>query len=91
MEQTELEKYRNEIDKIDLIIAESFERRMEIVTMIAEYKQKNGIAIFDPQREEKMLEKNVGYIKNVKLKGYYAELLKKLLEVSKRYQQELKK
>ena len=87
----ELEKYREQIDKIDKTIAECFEKRMEVVLQVAEFKQKNGLNTFDPQREQKMLDKNQSYIKDEKLKKYYVELLKKQLEVSKQYQEELKK
>lgn len=88
---TELEKYREEIDIIDKTIAENFEKRMQVVLKVAEYKQKNNLNTFDPQREQKMLDKNQSYIKDERLKKYYVELLKKQLEVSKNYQEELKK
>ena len=88
--KTQLEIYREQIDEIDKTLAENFERRMEIVSMIAEYKKQNNIATFDPAREEKMLEKNQSYIKNDMLKKYYVDVLKKQLEVSKQYQEELK-
>ena len=87
---TELEKFREEIDLIDKTIAENFEKRMQVVLKVAEYKQKNNLNTFDPQREQKMLDKNQSYIKDERLKKYYVELLKKQLEVSKQYQNELK-
>ena len=89
--KTDLEIYREEIDEIDKVIAESFEKRMEIVLKVAEYKKQNNLNTFDPNREQKMLDKNQSYIKNEMLKKYYVELLKKQLEVSKAYQEELRK
>ncbi|HAJ77518.1 MAG TPA: chorismate mutase [Clostridiales bacterium] len=88
--KTDLEIYREEIDIIDKIIAESFEKRMEIVLKVADYKKQNNLNTFDPAREQKMIEKNQNYIKDDNLKKYYVELLKKQLEVSKQYQEELK-
>lgn len=88
--KTELEIYRDEIDAIDKVIAESFENRMKVVLKVSEYKKANDINIFDPDREKKMIEKNQNYIKDDRLKKYYVELLKKQLEVSKLYQEELK-
>ena len=88
--KTDLEIYREEIDIIDRVIAESFEKRMEIVLKVAEYKKQNNLNTYDPDREQKMIDKNQSYIKNEKLKKYYVELLKKQLEVSKQYQEELK-
>ena len=89
--KTDLEIYREEIDAIDKVIAESFEKRMDIVLKVAEYKKANNLNTFDPTREQKMLDKNQLYIKNETLRKYYVELLKKQLEVSKEYQEELKK
>ena len=40
--KTDLEIYREEIDIIDRVIAESFEQRMEIVLKVAEYKRQNN-------------------------------------------------
>ena len=88
--KTELEIYREQIDELDKIIAECFEKRMNIVTKVGEYKRANNINTFDPQREAKMIEKNQSYINSPTLKKYYVELLKKQLEVSKLYQEELK-
>ena len=88
--KTQLEIYREQIDEIDKTLAENFEKRMEVVSLVAEYKRQNNIATFDPTREQKMIEKNQSYIKNDMLKKYYVELLKKQLEVSKQYQEELK-
>ena len=85
-----LEDYRKEIDEIDRSIAELFEKRMHVVTKVSEYKREHNIATFDPNRETKMIENNQSYIKDEKLKKYYIEYLKKQLELSKEYQEELK-
>ena len=85
-----LENYRKQIDEIDMKIAECFENRMDIVLKVAEYKQKNNLNTFDPNREKAMLEKEKTYIKNENLKDYYIKLLKKMLEVSKEYQDYIK-
>ena len=86
-----LDDYRKEIDDIDKSIAELFEKRMHVVTKVSEYKKEHNIATFDPNREAKMIERNQSYIKDEKLKKYYVEYLQKQLELSKRYQEELKK
>lgn len=91
MTQIELEEYRKQIDEIDKIIAQSFEKRMEIVSEIAEYKKILGLPTCDPIREQKMFEKNSKFIQNENLKSYYKELLQKYIDLSKSYQQQLKK
>ncbi len=59
-----LDDYRKNIDELDKKITELFEKRMDIVLKVAEYKKKNGVAIFDKNREDQVIEKNLGYLKN---------------------------
>jgi monofunctional chorismate mutase len=90
MEKLDLDSLRKEIDELDKNIAESFEKRMKVVNKIAEYKESLGLPTYDKKREDSMIEKNVNYINDEILKKYYIDLLHKLLEVSKLYQQELR-
>jgi monofunctional chorismate mutase len=90
MDKLDLDNLRTKIDEIDKNIAENFEKRMKIVNKIAEYKESLGIPTYDKKREDSMIEKNVNYINDEILKKYYIDLLHKLLEVSKLYQQELR-
>ncbi|MDO5538519.1 MAG: prephenate dehydratase domain-containing protein [Eubacteriales bacterium] len=48
----DLQKLRNEIDKVDRQIVELFERRMEICEQVAEYKIETGKKVFDKERED---------------------------------------
>ena len=88
--KTDLEIYREEIDAIDKVIAESFEKRMDIVLKVAEYKKKNNIQTFDPQREQKMKDKNQNYIKSEMLKSYYLKFLQSYVDISKEYQNDIR-
>ncbi|MBR3438488.1 MAG: chorismate mutase, partial [Clostridia bacterium] len=58
----ELENYRKEITETDRQMAELFEKRMEIVRSIAEYKKERGLSILDAEREAQIIEKNRSYI-----------------------------
>lgn len=51
-----LEKLRQQIDDCDQILVQTFEKRMEIVLQILEYKREKGLPIFHPKREEKVIE-----------------------------------
>lgn len=53
----DLEKIRQEIDVIDRQLVRLLEDRMALVSQVATYKKKNAIPIFDPRREEELLEK----------------------------------
>ncbi|KHD35917.1 chorismate mutase [Clostridium acetobutylicum] len=68
----ELEEIRKEIDDVDKSITELFEKRMNLVMEVAEYKEKNNIPVSDSKREKKVIDKNIGYLKNKE----YSEVLK---------------
>ena len=75
---SDIKELRNKIDEIDKAIAELFE--------IGEYKKTNNLPILDSKREEEVIAKNLKYIKDESLKAYYEELLKEIMNLSKRYQ-----
>lgn len=81
-----LDDYRNKIDELDKEITRLFEERMDTVINIANYKKDNNLPIFNRDREEEVIEKNVGYLKNED----YAEETRKffiaLMEVSRELQ-----
>ena len=81
-----IDDYRNRIDEIDREITKLFEERMDTVINIANYKKDNNLPIFNRDREDEVIEKNVGYLKN----NDYAEETRKffisLMEVSRELQ-----
>ena len=52
-----LNEIRTEIDKADRQLIEAFIKRMECSQRVAEYKLENGIPVFDPAREQIILDK----------------------------------
>lgn len=83
---SDIKELRNKIDEIDKAIAELFEKRMQLAKEIGEYKKANSLPILDSKREEEVISKNLAYIKDESLKAYYEELLKEIMNLSKRYQ-----
>ena len=75
MEKLDLNSIRKEIDIIDKELANLFEKRMDIVLKVAEYKKQNNLPVKDKEREEKILKKCETLVKNKE----YAEGLKKIL------------
>ena len=61
---TELEKARKIINDVDKQMAELFEKRMDAARIVAEYKKQNGLKIDDFAREEQLIARNLGLIKN---------------------------
>jgi len=86
---SKLEKARNEINEIDQEMAKLFSRRMEAAKLVAEYKKENGLQVFDPIREAKVLERNSAFIENEELKSYYVSFITDTMEISKSYQRRL--
>ncbi len=83
-----IERYREEIDRIDNDIKDLLEERMKVVKDIAEYKKENGLPILDARREREKLselaEKTDGGIRR-----YMTVLYSLLFELSRSYQSAL--
>ncbi|WP_097027664.1 chorismate mutase [Clostridium peptidivorans] len=81
-----LQNLRNEIDEIDKQLVELFEKRMETVLKVAQYKKENNIPILNKSREDEVIEKNVKYLKNKEFKMAEAEFLKSVMAISRKAQ-----
>ncbi len=86
---SKLEKARNEIKEIDREMAKLFERRMAAVKEVADYKQKNGLQIFDPVREAELLEANSKTVESDEVRPYYVSYQRGVMDISKAYQKRL--
>ncbi len=84
-----LEESRTLIDEIDNKIIELYEKRMQVVKDVIEYKIENNIPILDANRESSMLNKNLKKINNEEFKKYYEDVLKGYLKASKAMQQDI--
>ena len=71
MKMEDLKDIRKEITKIDNEMAILFERRMELVVKVAEYKKHKGLPIFDPKREEQVVAGGIERISSSDIKPYY--------------------
>ena len=83
---TELEKIRERIDGIDAEMAKLFASRMNAVAEVAAYKRAHGLPITDTSREDAVIRKNTARIEDEALRPYYADYLRELMAISKRYQ-----
>jgi len=86
---TELEQAREIINSVDRDMAALFEQRMEAVKMVAEYKAKNNLPIFDAGREQQVIEKNCALLQSEALIPYYQAFLHSMMDISKDYQREI--
>lgn len=85
----QLEQARREINQIDEQMAALFERRMQAAEQVAAYKKQQGLPIFDKEREQAVLEKNLARLQNQAYRPYYQAFLQHLMELSKEYQSKL--
>ncbi|MBQ9961535.1 MAG: chorismate mutase [Firmicutes bacterium] len=85
----DLKDIRKKITDIDNQMAELFKARMEQVAKVAEYKKTKGLPIFDPEREEQVVRNGANRIEDPKLKSYYVNFLKEIMELSKDYQRNI--
>lgn len=85
----ELEKARQIINKLDCEMAELFEKRMQAVQLVAQYKKEHGLSILDSSREKDVIKSNSALISDSFIREYYVSFLEKQMELSRSYQMRL--
>jgi len=86
LDNFDIDDLRNQIDKIDASLVSLFEKRMEIVVKVAEYKKKNNVEILNKGREEVVIKKNIDLVKNKNLLLEVEEFLSSVMEISRGFQ-----
>lgn len=79
-------KAREIISETDKEIARLFEKRMEAVRLVAEYKKERGLPVFDAAREEHVINSNLLNIESEEIKEFYVPFIRNTMDISKRYQ-----
>lgn len=82
---------RKEIDKIDDEMLKLFLERMDVVKEVALYKKENFLPITDKEREKTIKEKKSEKVEKEEIKKYYVNFLDDIINISKRYQNEILK
>ncbi len=86
---TELEKARQTINQVDKEMARLFEKRMQAVKEVAEYKKLHGMQVFDSTREAEVIKRNSNLLQNEELKSYFINFIQSNMDISKKYQHRL--
>lgn len=90
MENSEkLKQLRMEIDGINKRMLELFARRMDISRDIYLVKKEMGLPTFDPERENRILERVTEDIED-RYRDYAVKLFRSIMDLSKEYQEALK-
>lgn len=84
-----MKEFRENIDKIDDQIVELFEKRMQLVKGIANYKKENNIQIENKNREEIVIKKAKSKLDDKELEKYIEVFMKDLMKISKKYQEDI--
>ncbi|SFU67476.1 chorismate mutase [Clostridium sp. DSM 8431] len=85
----DLSDYRREIDELDKELVALFEKRMNVVKKVAQYKKENNLEVFHKDRENIVFEKAVACLKD---KSYTDEVIKFInatMEIGKGVQQRI--
>lgn len=85
----DLNSLREEIDKIDKNLLQLFNKRMEIVSKVAEYKIENHMEILDEQREEQIINRHLSNIQDKSQQENIKEFLQSLMSISKKIQKKI--
>lgn len=80
-----LDETRLKIDEIDKKMMDLFVQRMELVSDVVLYKKQNNMEIFQSDREQIVIEKNVNTVDD-ELKIYAKEFMEDVMNISKDYQ-----
>lgn len=86
---SELDGYRKEIDAIDQELTALFEKRLETVLKVGEYKKKQDLPILDSSREQAVIEKNTARLMNKAYEEELGKFYKALMTITKETQQKL--
>ena len=81
----ELELMRIKIDEIDDRLLVLFKERLEISKKIGLLKKKNNMKIFDPQREQEIIDSCTQNVSDDE-KKYIEKFLRNLMDISKEVQ-----
>ena len=84
-----MEELRERINIIDDSIRNLFLERMQVVKEVALYKKQNDLPVFDEEREKLILKRNIESIDDKDLADLFASFYKKMINVSKKYQERI--
>lgn len=86
---TELEQYRQEIDRIDGELVRLFLERMAVTGKVGEYKQRAGIPVLDAGREKQVIAAKTALTDDPARKADIAALYESIMAISRRQQRHL--
>ena len=86
---SQLEEYRRQIDQIDRDLAALFLKRLEVTEAVGAYKQKEGLAVLDAERERQVVAARTALTDDPVRKADLAALYEAIMGISRRQQRRL--
>lgn len=83
----DLDVFRKTIDKCDMEIVQAIEKRFSTVKQIVQYKKDNNLEIYQPDREQQVLEKVDSYLTSNEFSEELKSLYTYIMEISKEIQE----
>lgn len=83
----DLDVFRKTIDKCDMEIVQAIEKRFSTVKQIVQYKKDNNLEIYQPDREQQVLEKVNSYLTSNEFSEELKSLYTYIMEISKEIQE----
>lgn len=83
----ELEALRWEIDDIDRQLLKLFTARVRAVLAVGEFKRRNGLAVYDPERERAVLDRLCGQAEPPLDRETVRRIFERLIDESRRIEQ----
>lgn len=86
--ELDLKVLRGQIDRADQMLLTSFVTRMRICKQVGEYKKKNGLPVFDAEREKEKIEE-IRKISPDDMEESCVMLYNKIMELSRELQEKI--
>ena len=83
----ELEALRRSIDDLDSRILELVAQRVRVVLAVGQFKRERKIAVYDPERERKMLDRLCGQAQHPLDADTVRRIFERLIDESRRIEQ----
>jgi chorismate mutase len=84
---TELDSLRQTIDDLDTRILELIAERVRVVLAVGDYKRRVGMAVYDPERERRMLERLCARAPHPLAGDTVRRIFERLIDESRRLEQ----
>jgi chorismate mutase len=83
----DLDTLRRSIDEIDSRLLTLIEERVRLVLAVGDYKREHGLAIYDPERERKLLERLTNDARPPLEPGTVRRIFERLIDESRTLEQ----